>query len=537
MVRLRIAGGGLNDEERQARLDEAKKLHAAAQTAAAADIYRDIIRHAPRDFEALHMLGVVAQQGGNTELALRFIEAALAARPSYAPAWFNRSVILHALGRNPQALQSARMAIDAAPDLADAWDMIGQIARDNGDYAEAERAHAKAIELQPNNARFHGNDAAWRFAAGDLGGAYRAARRATDCDTTYPPLLLGNILRAMGYPANAADCFASAGVLHPALAAEAANSEAMARLQTGDMARGLALWEQRQDLSIGLAAIPLWRGEKIAHLLLYEDQGLGDTLHFMRYVPLLAGRAERITLCVRAPLSRLCMENFSIASVIGEDMPVPQADARCRLSSLPFHFGTRIETIPAAPYIQPPAPRGIARDVSAPRIGLVWAGNKKFRTDYNRSLKFKMLAPLIACGFAHFVSLQKDRPNDPADGIFDAAPLANDFAETAALIVGLDLVIAVDTAIAHLAGAMGKPVWILLPFDADWRWLLGREDSPWYPSARLFRQKRPGDWAEVIPRVADAARRLINGDRDVLRAAPFTGQGLRQNPDALSLPA
>ncbi len=203
-------------------------------------------------------------------------------------------------------------------------------------------------------------------------------------------------------------------------------------------------------------------------------------------------------------------------------------------------FATRLDNIPPAPYLTASTERRALwpsklRDLATPRTGLVWAGNKKWYNDGRRSLSLDALRPLLAAHAAHFVSLQKDC-SEKATGAFDAAPMLDDFADTAALISALDLVITVDTSVAHLAGALGKPVFILLPFNADWRWLLGREDSPWYASARLFRQTRPGDWAAVIEKLTGEVKKFVAGDKSVLEAPRWQGENLRQNPHALALP-
>jgi hypothetical protein len=260
----------------------------------------------------------------------------------------------------------------------------------------------------------------------------------------------------------------------------------------------------------------------------------------LRYVPLLRTRAARIDAYVRAPLRRLCQENFPYLHFLDEDAPVSSAEARCRWSSFAFFFDTRLDNIPSTPYLAASAERRAfwrdkLRDMPRPRIGLVWAGGKNFMNDAQRSLSADSLHPVIACGAAHFVSIQKGRPEKLA-GIFDAAPDLEDFADTAALIEELDLVISVDTSTAHLAGALGKPVFILLPFGSDWRWFLGREDSPWYPTGRLFRQRKLGDWAGVIGAVTGEVQKLIAGDRSILQPVPWRGESLRQNPDALPLP-
>ena len=538
MVRLCVVGGRLN-AELKAWLEEAARLHTKGETTAAAVLYHDILQQSPHQPDALLMLGVIAMQKGEAATALQLVDQALDAKPDFAVAWYNRSIMLRVLGREQDALQSARKAAELAPQLAEAWDMIAQLLQISGAVADALKGHDIALSLQPQNPHFHANHALSLVASGNLSAAYSAALQATKLDTSHPPMLLGNILKAMGYPEQAALQFARTHVLRPDFA-EAVASEAMARLQISDWEQGWKLWEQRPDFEAKTATLPLWQGQKVARLFLYEDQGLGDALHFMRYIPLLKARANSVVLRVPESLRDLCANNFPDIEILPENSAAPLADARCRLSSLPVFFKNNWGH---SPYLMASdQQRRFWKETlgyASPRIGFVWAGNAKFRNDASRSLNLSKLQSLLTCGAAHFISLQKDRPDEQqeltASGIFNAAPSLNSFADTAALIAELDLVITVDTATAHLAGALGKPVWILLPFDSDWRWLMGREDSPWYPTARLFRQRKPNDWTPVIETVAAEVQKLIAGDISVLHPPVWNGETIRQNPDAVPL--
>lgn len=484
------------------------------------------------------MLGIIAQQEGDSNLALQMMDAALAARPDFLQARFNRSVILRALGRNEEALQSLRKLLATAPDFAVAWDLAGQLFKDIGNLDQSAVCHLNALKLQPNNAHFLGNYALLRFAQGDCRTAYQAVRKAEALDPTYPPLLLGNILRAWGHPDEAALQYAKVRSFIPNFP-DACASEAMARLQMGDFEKGLDLWEQRPDLSPDLAFLPLWQGQSVDTLLLYEDQGLGDAIQFLRYIPPLTNRTRKLSLRINASLVDLCTANFQEIDVIPESAPIPQVQARVRLSSLPYFFETRLDNIPETPYLKTPSSTAWTERLKGrprPLIGLVWAGNSKFRNDATRSISFNTLDPLLSCGAAHFVSIQKERTDlSFSTEVFDAAPFLDSFLDTAALISELDLVISVDTSTAHLCGALGVPLFLLLPFNPDWRWLLGREDTPWYSSAKLFRQRKPGDWASVIQSVSSCVRRFMSGDKLALRATPWRGELLTKNPDALPL--
>jgi hypothetical protein len=275
---------------------------------------------------------------------------------------------------------------------------------------------------------------------------------------------------------------------------------------------------------------PLWRGEAIGDrtILLHAEQGLGDTLQFCRYALLIACSA-RIILEVQAPLVRLLSRLPGVMQIVARDDNLPPFDLHCPLMSLPHLFGTTLDTIPAAtPYLS--ADPALAANwqerlagLDGLRIGLVWAGGQRLdpaaaAVDRRRSTALKALAPLGEVSGVRFVSLQKDGPAaqaaDPPHDLMlhDFTTDLHDFEDTAALIVNLDLVISVDTAVAHLAGALGKPVWLLNRFDTDWRWLLNRDDSPWYPTLRQFRQPRPGDWNGAVCAARDALQRLAAGE-------------------------
>jgi hypothetical protein len=264
----------------------------------------------------------------------------------------------------------------------------------------------------------------------------------------------------------------------------------------------------------------LWLGTESIEgktILIFADEGFGDTIHFARYVPMLAARGAKVVLVVEEPLRPLLAGLEGVVQSLPKPAPAfPPFDLHCPICMLPLAFGTRLDTIPAAPsYLPPPAETRVhaweqrlsehARPRKRLRVGLVWSGNPKHSNDHNRSIALRALSPLLEADVT-FVSLQKDvRLDDkvllPASSIIDLTAEITDFTETAALMSCLDLVISVDTSAAHLAAALGRPTWILLPYLPDYRWLLDRDDSPWYPTARLFRQSARRDWAEVIEEV------------------------------------
>ena len=300
----------------------------------------------------------------------------------------------------------------------------------------------------------------------------------------------------------------------------------LANLVTGDLARGWAGYEWRHRAPVARLTRreqprPLWLGDvDLAGktILLHSEQGFGDSIQFCRYVPLVAARGARVVLEVEQPLCGLMRGLPGVTEIVARKdhagEPLPDHDLHCPLPSLPLAFATKLETIPAnGPYLHAPESAmaqwtlrlGGARGL---RIGLAWSGNPNHIRDRERSMPLDHLLPLLNVD-ASFVSLQKQLRAGEAEllsraGIRDVSDDLHDFTDTAALIAQLDLVITVDTGVAHLAGALGKPVWILVTHAPDWRWLLDRDDSPWYPTARLFRQSDSRDWSDVVARVGAA---------------------------------
>jgi tetratricopeptide (TPR) repeat protein len=297
------------------------------------------------------------------------------------------------------------------------------------------------------------------------------------------------------------------------------------QLLTGDFEAGWvgreARWKSRVTSGYPDLSQPMWLGDGPIDgktILVFADEGLGDTIQFARYIPMLAARGARVMLWVNDPLVSLLSGLSGVSRLLRSSDPLPEFDLHCPLCSLPLAFRTRLETIPPDGYLPRPAEaqmqaweerlRTNLGPRIKPRVGLAWSGNPNHSDDQNRSVQLQKLLGLLDLDIA-FVSLQKDpRPDDRAHlektGIVDLTAHLTDLAETAALMSCLDLVITVDTSVAHLASALGRPTWILLPYTPDWRWMLGRDDSPWYSSVRLFRQDERRDYVRVIARVREA---------------------------------
>ena len=344
-------------------------------------------------------------------------------------------------------------------------------------------------------------------------------RAAARTDSRHRPLawlLLGSLLANHGRFAEAARAARQGLYIAPQLAG-LHNTLALALLALGDYGVAWREYEWRRHVP-GFPQLSgrEWQGEDLAGgaLLIRAEQGIGDSLMFARYLPLVAERAGRVFLACQPPLVPLLRRPGATVVAIGRTLP--PYDRWVAMGSLPHRLGTRLDDIPTpGGYLAADSARARAWAQLLPgrcRIGLVWAGNPELAGDARRSMRLDQLAPLLATRRVQFFSLQVgEHAGDVAGrtGIVDLSTHLTDFAETAAVVANLDLVIAVDTAVAHLAGALGRPCWIMLPRVADWRWLTRRADSPWYQSVRLFRQTRADDWTPVVARVAAALRRFI----------------------------
>src|SRR5471032_942415 len=471
------------------QLAQAMAWHREGRLQPAADAYRAILAHAPDHFDALHLLGVCALQSGDARTADELIGRAVALKPDDATARMHHAHAQQRLGRPDDALRSYRRVLELAPDDAMAMTNCGNLLREMRRHGEALTMFERALQLEPDYLDAHYNN--------------------------------GNALQFLGRTDAALRSYERALAIDPD-DIEASVNAGICRLLQGDLQGGWQLYEARwRRLPVPDYAPPQWRGDMPLAgktILVYAEQGLGDTLQMCRYVALLAERGADVVLRVQPALKTLLSQLAGARLVLADGEALPAFDYHCSLMSLPFAFATSLATIPAgAPYLQADAARAAAwaQRLGAPaglRIGLAWSGNRGHDRDLSRSIPLMRLRGLFGVD-AQFVSLQPelraiDRivlENDQRIG--SHAAQLTDFAETAALIAQLDLVISVDTSVAHLAAAMGKPVWLLLAYAPDWRWLLERDDSPWYPTMRLFRQSARGDWDGVVAEVARALRR------------------------------
>ncbi len=460
----------------------------------ARDAYAQCLACDPHRAEALNNIGTTFQKEKRYAEAEDGYRQAVALKPSYHEAWNNLGTALQYQKRWDEALTLFQKALELAPNYADAHNNVGVVLKLKNDLAGAEKALRRAIDLSPKYAEAHNN--------------------------------LANLLLSLCRGDEALAEYRVAAKLNPKLPLVEFNQGA-ASLLLGKFADGWAKYERRFDTwpahERRHCNLPRWeRGMPLQgkRLLVHAEQGLGDTLQFVRYVPLLAAQGATVFLEVQASLRSLISGVTGAAGVFAQGETLPECDFQCPLLSLPFGFGTEMSTIPASSrYLQAPPERAAAwkSKLGAEgkrKIGVVWAGNPNHENDHNRSVPLGEFAALFDSPGVAFFSLQKQCTATDAEIVSAHGQVTNlaadltDFNETAAAIEALDVVIAVDTSVAHLAGALGKPVWILLPFSPDWRWLLGRDDSPWYPSARLFRQERTGDWRAPLVRIREALAQL-----------------------------
>jgi hypothetical protein len=414
------------------------------------------------------------------------------------------------------------------PDRVDTLNGLGIVLRERG-QADAAIAHfERALSLDPDRAETHNNLAIALEHAGDLKAATAHYQKAVSLSPLQAEIHnnLGNTFEHQGRIDDAMACYGRALALKPDYP-EAHYNRSLLRLLLGDFAQGWAeyewRWRCKANPEMRYASLPRWAGEPLAGkaILIQTEQGFGDSFQFLRYVPPLAEHGAKIILTVPSPLIRLVRALPGVTAVLSEGDALPNVDFHCPLLSLPHLFDTRIETIPASvPYLAPSADTAAEWDRRLPvspglKIGLVWSGNPANRMNPSRSIPLPMLEPLRRIPGIAWFSLQVGSPGEdialaPGEMITDLSPFLTDFAETAAAICRLDLVISVETAVAHLAGALGRPVWVPLTVVPAWRWLLDREDSPWYPTMRLFRQTKPGDWTTVVDALGQGLTRMMH---------------------------
>ncbi len=537
---------------------QALALHQQGQLHNAATLYQQVLRLHPNHFDALHLLGVITAQSGQTQQALALIGQAIALNPSHPQAHFNYARAFHQLGqldlaatyyekaialdphqadahnnlcsilyqlkRLDEALVSVERALILAPEMAQAHNNRGLILNDLHRFHEALSSYDRALSLNPEFAECHYNRGNTLRELNQFEAAKASFRRAIDIRPDY-----AKAHNNYGYALFETLCLDQAEhhyqlalAINPDLA-DAHINLAVLYLLTGRFQLGWKEYEWRWKLdTLELYSPqqrftqPLWLGhEPLAGktILLHAEQGLGDTLQFCRYARLVTDLGAQVILEAQAPLVPLLSRLNKGTPCIAQDDQLPHFDHHCPLMSLPLAFKTTLDTIPDQAGYLNSDPQRVARwqsrlgQYSKPRIGLSWRGNPAHRNDHHRSISLKALLEMLPTHF-QYVSLQKDLlPVDHETlaafpNVLHFEQEISDFDDTAALCELIDLIISIDSSVAHLAGALGKPVWILLPKAPDWRWLLDRSDTPWYPSATLYRQTEPMQWDAVFQQVS-----------------------------------
>ncbi len=537
-------------------LEQGVAAHRAGRLDEAEKIYARILKSLPDQFDALLLMAQLKMARGKVAEAYRLASAATAARSDSADALVALGHILRALKRDDEALTAFDKALAIAPGHIDALGSRGDALLARGRAEEGLQCFDKILTLVPSHREARANrgvalavlkryeEALAEFdtvlaqapqhtmALYNRANALASVGRDAESLVGYDRVLAavpqhapawnnrGNALMALKRHADAAESFSKAIALKPDFA-DAYFNRSLALLAAGDYARGFADYEWRWKRS-GMPAArrnygrPLWLGEfPLARktILIHSEQGLGDCIQFARYVPVLARAGASVVLEVQAELKSLLSRLAGVSQIFARGEALPGFDVQCPVGSLPLAHKTEIGSVPAdIPYLAADEshlakwrPRLAA--LKTPRIAFVWAGNVSHANDRNRSITLVQLRPLWENGAASFVSLQRELRRSDAEELKkvpDVLHLGDELAdldETAAVIALCDLVVSVDTSVAHLSAAMGRPTWVLLPFSPDWRWTIEAERSPWYPAARLFRQPQLEDWASVIERV------------------------------------
>jgi len=534
---LKAEGGQQGEAERHIK----KALSINPRSAEALNSHANVLQHLKRynealatcdraleikpDFaEALNNRGNILHDLGRHDEALASFARALTIRPGYFKALYNRGLVLQDLKRPDAAVASFDAALASNPGHAEAWNSRGTALYGLRRLDEALASFGKALAINPAYAEALCNRGLVLRALNRPEEALAHFDQALAIRPHYPEALnnRGIALKDLKRVEAALAAFAKAQAQDPDNA-EAHLNEGLCRLVLGDFQRGWQKyewrWETEQQKSAKrVFSQPLWLGkEDIAgkRILLHAEQGLGDTIQFCRYARMVMARGASVVLEVQPELKSLMGSLGGASIVIGWGETPPPFDLHCPLLSLPLSFNTTLDTIPdETPYLAADPNKvatwsdRLARTRGA-KIGIVWAGNPRAHLALRRrSMHLSQFAPLAQVAGVSFVSLQKGDPAEQAGSppagmqLIDWTKQLTDFSETAALVEALSLVIAIDTSVAHLAGALGKPIWLLDQFEPEWRWLVEREDSSWYPTMRIFRQPRPGDWDSAMDRVA-----------------------------------
>ncbi|MCK9918918.1 tetratricopeptide repeat-containing glycosyltransferase family protein [Microbacteriaceae bacterium K1510] len=504
-------------------VEKARAAHGEGAWARAEKQYKAILERQPRHVEALHLLGLLNYQTGRSAQALRYMTEALKGNARSVDLLSDHGLALHALGRTEEALVSFDAALAIAPADPDLLNKRGVACLHLGRLQEALEVFDQALAREPTHIDALGNRGNTMLklnAPEEAIASYDAAIRINGATAR----LLTNRAHALKRLDRLEEALAD---LRQALSidpnhAEAAFELGMVQLTLGDFENGWASYERRWETGAFAEhrrkfSSPLWTGRQPLSgrtILLHAEQGFGDTIQFVRYAPLVAERGAKVVLEVQPELVRLMARVPGVDHVLARGDKLVSFDFHCPLMSLPLAFQTTASTVPASiPYINVDV-ADVAKwtgrlPAGKPRVGFCWAGKASHRNDINRSIPLARLARLLDNPEIDFVNLRVGSSDDErtllggCSNVFDYSALLADFVDTAGLIKQLDLVVSVDTSVTHLAGVLGVPTIVLLPFAADFRWLRAGDESAWYPGMRLFRQPRLKDWDSVIDAACD----------------------------------
>jgi Flp pilus assembly protein TadD len=472
-------------------------------------------------FQQVLKLAFDAHNAGRHAEAGALCQTLLQINPSDAQLLFLFGMTLHQAGRNAEAASRLRRAAELQPDSARIFSGLGCACRGLGDEAAAAKSFARAAELEPQNPDHFYNLGIARHRLGELEAANTAFQKTVALNPRDAACWnnLGKNFKQLNQLAAAIDAYDRALAISPGMEI-ARHGRAIVLLTAGRLAEGFREYESRwSKIKPRQFAQPRWHGEPIAGktVFIHAEQGFGDAIHFARFVPLVRERAARVILECRPELKSLFIFSGCADAVIAYGEPIPPFDVFTSIISLPGILDITRETIPGqVPYLKaPPGDPLPPGRVGNLKVGIVWAGSSTHSDDASRSLPLELFAPILQTPGISFYSLQLPVPKrdraflNSQPEIVDLPPRLKDFLATASLVSQLDLIITVDTSVAHLAGALAKPVWTLVQFDPDWRWFLDRPDTPWYPTMRLFRQPQRHQWPPVVAQVAEELRRWV----------------------------
>lgn len=513
-------------------LQDLIRLYSQGEMVTVVERALSLTRAFPSSFGAWNVLGAAAARLGRLELAVAAFRRAIELQPKQAGVHSNLGSVLQAQGRFDEALIACQDALRLNPEHAEAYNNLGNALQKLGRVSEAVAAYERALALRPQFAEASSNLSNALLLEGRLDEAVGSCRRALSVNPHYPEahINLGNALKSQGRFDEARGAYERALAIDPDCV-EAHWNRSLVLLLQGEFREGWQeyewRWKRRAAEPARASARPLWLGQESLHgktILLWGEQGLGDQIQFARFAEEVSKLGARVILELKQPLMRAFHGVRGVTRLASSREPVgdEEFDYHCPLMSLPLALQSQLAAVP-----RPVVLRAHTTEIKTwqsrlaagtLKIGLAWSGNARHTNDRNRSIPLAMLSTLLAED-AEWISLQKEvRPTDRAT--LEALPAIrhfgdtlDDFVDTAALCENCDLIISVDTSVAHLAASIGRPVWLLLPFVPDWRWLCERDSSPWYPSVRIYRQTQAGEWHEILRRLQQDLRAWLAGMR------------------------